>query len=261
MKNGLNMWNEKAFLVLLPLFLIANPVRADISSSIAKIKPSVVIIGTFKITSNPRFNLRGAGFVIGDGNLLVTNAHVLQTTADEEMDANLVVQTRDRKNELRMHKASVMEIDKVHDLALLRFEGEALPPLILRETLVREGQSIAFTGFPIGGALGFLPVTHRGMISSITPLVLPAPTDLQLNERAVRSLRDGSFDIYQLDGTAYPGNSGGPVFDEQTGEILGVVNMAFVKRTKESALSEPSGISYAVPIKYVLQLMQRNKAN
>jgi S1-C subfamily serine protease len=84
---------------------------------------------------------------------------------------------------------------------------------------------------------------------------------MQLNERAIRSLRDGSFDIYQLDATAYPGNSGGPMFDENTGEILGVVSMAFVKRTKESALSEPSGISYAVPIKYAIQLLQRRKAN
>ena len=259
--NGLNMWPGKAFLVLLPLLLIANPLRADMPSAIAKIKPSMVVIGTFKITSNPRFNLRGAGFVVGDGNLIVTNAHVLQTTADEEEDADLVVQTRNRKNELHMRKVTVVEVDKIHDLALLRFEGEALPPLALRETSVREGQSIAFTGFPIGGALGFLPVTHRGMISSITPLVSSAPTDLQLNERAIRSLRDGSFDIYQLDATAYPGNSGGPVFDEQSGEILGVVSMAFVKRTKESALSEPSGIGYAVPIKYVLQLLQRKKVN
>jgi S1-C subfamily serine protease len=191
----------------------------------------------------------------------VTNAHVLQATADEELGADLVIQAWDRNNELRMRQATVIEVDKLHDLALLRFRGDALPAVTLRNSNVREGQSIAFTGFPIGGALGFSTVTHRGMISSITPFVLQAPKDQQLNERAIRSLRDGSFDIYQLDATAYPGNSGGPMFDENTGEILGVINMAFVKRTKESSLSEPSGISYAVPIKYAIQLLQRRKAN
>jgi serine protease Do len=251
----------RTFIVVIALFVSSASLRADIVSAIAKIKPSVVIIGTYKTTSNPRFNLRGAGFVVGDGNLLVTNAHVLQATSDEVEGADLVIQTRDRRNELVMRQVTVIEVDKIHDLALLKFDGVALAPLALRDSSVREGQSIAFTGFPIGGALGFLPVTHRGMISSITPLVLPAPTDMQLNERAIRSLRDGSFDIYQLDATAYPGNSGGPMFDENTGEILGVVSMAFVKRTKESALSEPSGISYAVPIKYAIQLLQRRKAN
>ncbi|RDJ94319.1 hypothetical protein B4Q13_15240 [Lacticaseibacillus rhamnosus] len=40
-------------------------------------------------------------------------------------------------------------------------------------------------------------------------------------ERAVRKLRDGTFDLYQLDATAYPGNSGGPLLPAETGEAVG----------------------------------------
>ena len=111
-------------------------------------------------------------------------------------------------------------------------------------------------GFPIGGALGFSPVTHRGLISSITPAALPTPTARSLNAATIRSVRSGPFDIFQLDGTAYPGNSGGPLFDPESGEVLGVVNMVFIKGSRESALSNPSGISYAIPSRFVAELIE-----
>jgi serine protease Do len=164
---------------------------------------------------------------------------------------------------LQMRPAAVVEVDKLHDLVLLHFEGPAAPALSVRDSgSVQEGQAIAFMGFPIGGALGFSPVTHRGMVSSIVAAALPTPSAQQLNEKTIRSLRSGgSFDIFQLDGTAYPGNSGGPLFDPDTGEVLGVVNMVFIKGTRESALTNPSGISYAIPSRFVQQLLERNKSN
>ena len=239
--------------------LFSGPLRADIAGTIARVKPSVVIVGAFKSTSSPRFALRGTGFVVGNGNLAITNAHVLQPAAEQNAGAALVIQTRGAQNELQMRATTVLEVDRVHDLVLLRFEGPAMPALSVRDSgSVREGQAVAFMGFPIGGALGFSPVTHRGMISSIAAVALPTASAQQLNEKTIRSLRDGaSFHIFQLDGTAYPGNSGGPLFDPDTGEVLGVVNMVFVKGTRESALSSPSGISYAIPSGFVLPLLQR----
>lgn len=250
------------FLVFIGVFF-AGPLRADISSTIVKVKPSVVIVGTYKTTNSPRFALRGTGFVVGNGNLVITNAHVLQQPATEDVDATLVIQIRVSKNEIQMRRATVLEVDKLHDLTLLRFEGPPVPALSVRDSgSVQEGQAIAFMGFPIGGALGFSPVTHRGMVSSIVAAALPTPSAQQLNEKTIRSLRGGgSFDVFQLDGTAYPGNSGGPLFDPDTGEVLGVINMVFIKGTRESALTNPSGISYAVPSDFILQLLQRGKTN
>ncbi len=243
--------------------LSATTAHADLASTVAQVKPAIAIVGTYKATNSPRFALRGTGFVVGtsgQGNKLVTNAHVLVPPADADPQATLVVQLRSGTNSWQTRPATVLEVDRQHDLALLRFDGPAVAALKVGSSdAVQEGQSVAFMGFPIGGALGFSPVTHRGMVSSIAPAALPSATAGQLNPQIIRSVRNNSpFDIFQLDGTAYPGNSGGPLFDPETGEVLGVVNMVLIKGTRESALTHPSGISYAVPSRHVLEMLERN---
>lgn len=243
---------------VLSFLLLLGTAVADMADVIARVKPSVVVVGTFKATDNPRFRMRGTGFVVGDGRMVVTNAHVLPDASEDATNVSLVVQVRTAERELQMRQATVLEVDRLHDLALLRFEGAAAAPMAIRDSdTVREGQAVAFMGFPIGGVLGFTPVTHRGMVSSITPAILPAPTARQLTESTIAAARAGAFDIFQLDGTAYPGNSGGPMFDPERGDLLGVISMVLVKGTRESALSQPSGISYAVPSRHVLQLVER----
>lgn len=235
--------------------LTASHALADIADTIERIKPSIVVVGTYKKTNSPQFQLRGTGFVIGNGNLVATNAHVVPESGDLDSPA-LVIQARNTNGETQVRRAVLVSRDRNHDLAVLRIEGAALPALKLRNSdTVREGQLIAFTGFPIGGALGFSPVTHRGMVSSITPIALPGGNAQKLNEKLIRRIKDGTFNIFQLDATAYPGNSGSPVFDVDTGDVIGVINMVFIKGNRESALSQPSGITYAIPITHLLEAM------
>ena len=255
-----------ALLISMAGALAAHTGHAEMVDAIGKVKPAVVIVGTYKATNSPRFSLRGTGFVVlsdkqATSQLVVTNAHVLPQAEQLDLDAALVVQVRVGGSELQMRSATVIEVDKVHDLALLRMDGPGVAGLNVRDSDdVREGLAVAFMGFPIGGALGFSPVTHRAMISSITAAALPSASANQLNTQVIRSLRSSNaFDIFQLDGTAYPGNSGGPLFDPLNGDVLGVVNMVFIKGTRESALTHPSGISYAIPSRFVLQLMQQHK--
>ena len=238
---------------------LAGSSRADLPATIERVKPAVIIVGKYRETDNPRFSLGGAGFVVGDGHLAVTNAHVLERLPDSQVRTSLAVQVR-AGDAWELRQATLLDVDPPHDLALLRIDGAALPALALGDSdAVREGKSIAFTGFPIGGALGFTAVTHRGIVSAVTPVALPAARAGQLNPAAIHRLREGPFLVFQLDATAYPGNSGGPLFDPETGAVLGVVNMAAIKGTKESALSQPSGISFAVPSKFIAALMQRQR--
>ncbi len=228
---------------------------AGLPETLAQVKPGVVAVGTAQKTRRPPSKFLGTGFVVGDGHYVITNAHVIpDLLAIEEME-HLAIFTG-RGNQLKMRKAEQVAMDLVHDLAILKIEGDPLPTLHLGDSgRVREGQSIAFTGFPIGAVLGLFPVTHQGIISALTPIAIPAYSSRQLNPKLIRRLRD-PFVVFQLDATAYPGNSGSPVYDKKTGKVLGVLNMVFIKETKESVLEKPSGISYAIPVEYVRLLMK-----
>lgn len=230
-------------------------VAADMVATIARVKPSIVVVGTYQKTASPQFAMRGTGFVVADGNLVATNSHVVPDESGPD-GPQLVIRTRSADGLPQLRPARLISRDPDRDLALMRFDGPALPALPLSDSdSVREGQMVGFIGFPIGGALGFSPVTHRGMVASITPITLPGGTARQLNEKAIRQIKRGTFDIFQLDATAYPGNSGSPVFDAERGEVVGIINMVFIKGSKESALSQPSGISYAIPANYLKRML------
>ncbi len=232
--------------------------RAGLVEVIAGARPSVVAVGLYDPTASPRFGFRGSGFVVGDGRLAVTNAHVLpEIPAGTARTRLAVLVRRAGATAPELRAAELLRSDPEHDLVLLRIEGEPLPALALADPSgVKEGLDIAIIGFPIGGVLGFNPVTHRGIVASITPIALPPPTASQLDAKTVARVRSGVFDVYQLDATAYPGNSGGPVLDAATGEVVGVINMVLVKGTRESALTNPTGISYAIPGRFVQELLR-----
>jgi serine protease Do len=250
-----------AMLALGSMCGVGPTLAASLADTIAQTKGSVVAVGTFRATDSPRFQLRGTGFVVGDGRLVVTNAHVLPEDPGGANASALVVLVRKSSDgTLENRAATLVGTDAPRDLALLRIEGAPVPALQVGDSSrVREGDALAFSGFPIGGLLGYSSVTHRAMVSSITAALVPSPSADRLREQAIRGLRLGMFDIFQLDATAYPGNSGGPLFDPGTGEVLGVMNMVLIKSARESALSHPSGISYAIPSRYVLELLARHR--
>jgi len=229
---------------------------AAMPETIERIKPSIVAVGSYQKTRSPAFAYRGTGFVVADGTLIATNAHVLPENLNVENREALTVVVFGQGGEPQLREAKAVGVDKTHDLALLRISGTPLPALVLDDAgTVREGQTFAFTGFPVATLLGFSAVTHRGMVSAVTPIALPSATAQQLDPKVIRSLRTGTFNVFQLDATAYPGNSGSPLYDIETGRVVGIINMIFVKSTREAALSQPSGISFAVPIRFLTDLL------
>jgi S1-C subfamily serine protease len=233
------------------------PAADDNVRVIQMVKGSVVAVGTFLRTRNPAFAFRGTGFVVGDGLMVATNSHVLPKALNSEKYEVLAIAIPQSSGKVEIREATRIRSDPDHDLALLRTGGAALPALkVSSREISEEGGMVLFTGYPLGTGFGVVPVTHRAMISAITPIVTPAENGQGLNAEVVRRIARGAYSVYQLDGTAYPGNSGSPLFDPETGEVLGIVNMVFVKGSKEAAISEPSGISYAIPATYLYRLMQ-----
>jgi S1-C subfamily serine protease len=251
---------DKVAAVLLLAFVFsgnASSASSVLPDMIQRVKPSIVAIGTFDRIRSPAFGMRGTGFVLGTGNMIATSAHVIPESWSTSGGEVLVVRIPSETGEFQQRAAKLVHVDKSHDLAVLEIEGQPLPAISLSRETVREGQEAAFIGFPIGTVLGLTPVTHRAIVSAITPIALPGATAQQLTEKVIRRLKSGTFNIYQLDGTAYPGNSGGPLLNTETGEVIGVINMVFVKGTKETTLSHPSGISFAIPVVYLQELLQQ----
>jgi S1-C subfamily serine protease len=245
-----------AMTVLAALLAIA-PAHAALTDVVERIKPSVVAVGTFQKTRSPPFVFRGTGFAVGDGTLVATAAHAVSDLLEADPpETMMVLVSVPGVAEPQGREAKPVAVDRVHDVALLRIGGTPLRAVTLGESAaVKDGRSIAFTGFPIGNALGFNTVTHRGIVSSQPPIAIASPTAKGLDSRVILSVKAGSFRVFQLDATAYAGHSGSPVYDADTGDVIGVINIT-LKATKDAAVGQATGISFAVPIQYLQDLIR-----
>lgn len=246
---------------------VGLPVRAGLVELMQSVRPAVVAVGNHQPLRSPRFQFHGTGFAVGDGRLVVTNAHVLRPPRPVEM-ASAPAPTSELPEQVAVvpagrdprdwRLATVVAREPGLDLALLRLEGDPLPALDLGDSeAVRAGQEVAFVGYPIAGVLGLEPAIHRGIVAAVTAMAEPSTAANQLDARRVARLRAGNLRVFQLDATAYPGNSGSPLLDVATGRVVGVVNSVLVKGTKESVLAQPSGITYAIPANQITELLRQ----
>lgn len=249
---------RRRFLGVCLAMLLPASALADLPGTVAQVKPSVVAVGTFTPTRSPQFKFLGTGFVVGDGRQVATNAHVIASTANSRSSDERLVIALPGSGRVSVRAVERDERDPDHDLAVLWVSGPSMTPVRLGDSdAVRDGQDVAMTGFPLGASMGIVPVTHRGIIAAVTPVGQPLPSANQLDPGAVRRLKIGGYMVFQLDIVAYPGNSGSPLYDLNSGDVVGVLNMVFIKGMKENAISSPSGISYAVPISYLKALLAR----
>jgi len=255
--RGVGRWPGWALpLAVAGLLLAAGPGRAAaLVATVAAVRPAIVAVGSYQLRRTPPSHYLGTGFVVGDGRFCLTNAHVVAPVVEgKEGDTVLSLFAANGEGASR-RGARLVGHDDDHDLALLAFDGPPLPALTLGDShAVREGEAVAITGFPIGMVLGLHPATHRGIVAAIVPITDPALSSRALTAHTLRQLRD-PFPIFQLDLTAYPGNSGSPLYRAADGAVVGVINSVFAKRGKESALTNPSGITYAIPIHLALPLL------
>lgn len=242
-------------LTALSLPVLSPQARAGIVELLPAIKQSVVGVGTQHPLRSPRARLTGTGFVVADGRHVVTNAHVQPSHVLDSTRGETLAVMLSTPDGVVMRRAEKVASDPEHDLMLLQFEGTPLPPMKLGDSdAAREGQSFHFTGYPIGAALGLYPATHRAGLAALAPIYHPVASVKQLNPKLLRQA-NRPFLIFQLDAIAYPGNSGSPLYDGETGEVMAIINAVFVKGGKESALTDPSGITYAIPVNYIRDLL------
>jgi serine protease Do len=156
-------------------------------------------------------NSVGSGFFV-TSDLVVTNAHVLCPKGQ-----GIQVGLSDERKLI----GEVVQSDAQVDLGLVRVPGANAQPLPL-------------------GNVGDLAVGDKVMI-----IGSPVGLDFTVHEGSVSSLQRSAYGVafVQLDAKISPGNSGGPVIDNQ-GRVVGVVSMKLAGRGVE-------GIGLALPINYI----------
>ena len=159
----------------------------------------------------------GSGIVIDVQGHVLTNFHVVEGA--EEIQAMLY--------DGSSHAASVIGVDPVTDVAVLRVEApaELLAPVQFGDSSdLKVGQKV----FAIGNPFGLERTLTTGIISSL---------NRSLPTRAGRTIKS----IIQTDAAINPGNSGGPLLD--SGSLLIGMTTAIASRTGQS-----SGVGFAIPI-------------
>ena len=141
----------------------------------------------------------GSGFFITSDGYFVTNYHVIDGVEE-------VVVIYDDK----VYKADVVAKSKDKDLALLKTEGHFKTVRIYDGGACSIGQTIFAVGYPNIDIQGLDVKVTKGIISSKTGI-------------------GGNEDLYQMDAAIQPGNSGGPVADED-GRVVGVTVSQVNKR-------------------------------
>jgi S1-C subfamily serine protease len=163
------------------------------SSAVAKAKSSVVKITT--ASESCQRGQEGTGWVLSPGRV-VTNAHVVA-------GSDLVrVQGRDQ-----MLAGRVIVFDPERDLAVLSVPGLEAPAIPLGTELSR-GDSAAVPGYPLDGP-------YRVVSARVRAILDARGLDIYGRDRVLR-------EIYSLNTKVQPGNSGGPLLDDQ-GRVVGVV--------------------------------------
>ncbi len=195
--------------------------RSELVSN--KVTPSVVHIHTaaFDVQSrnNQRFlpesNLfpsrgQGSGIVISQDGYILTNRHVIEDSS--LVYAHLADQSR--------HTAEIIGVDKLTDLALIKIDQTDLIPI---EWAPRDAVQVGTMVWAMGSPFGLEQSTTFGIISATH-----------------RTAKVGTLyqDFLQTDAAVNPGNSGGPLVNEN-GQLVGV-NTAIVGDAYQ-------GISFAVP--------------
>jgi S1-C subfamily serine protease len=235
----------------------------------------------------------GTGFFVSPSGYVLTAGHVIRSSekaAREKGATNIVFRVGillDTISTSNIHfsgsfswvDANVVDVDEVHDLALLKvsqnpFNGGLQTGIVGPKGMLRfnvstarinprlpaDGENLLVSGYPLE-----IPtfVTQRGMVASQSFYAVEVPVPNS------RFTRPESLDSIILDAVVNPGNSGGPVYDSASGDVVGICDayelaplvtnkLHSVEIAPGEFLNQNSGLAVVVPVKYALELLRKN---
>ena len=167
----------------------------------------------------------GSGFVIDADGYIMTNAHVVNDATRVQVvlpadnaDGTLATALSGRTY---LVSARIVGVAAELDLALLKIDGQKLPPLPLATySQVRQGETV----FAFGSPIGMRNSLSHGLVSAVARQVDPDSPQIYI----------------QTDAPINPGNSGGPLVNIR-GEVVGINTFIL----SQSGGNE--GLGFAIP--------------
>lgn len=174
----------------------------------------------------------GTGFFVSTDGYLITNHHVIA-------DATRIDVYASNGN---IYRAKVINSDSSNDVALLKVEAQTTPFSIVQTGALQKGAQVFTLGYPLPSIEGNEVKATFGRINAL-------------------SGAQGDIRFIQIDVPIQPGNSGGPLIDDN-GAVVGItsasVNQQYVVQT---AGTVAQNVNYAVKSEYFLPLLKYAQVN
>jgi len=165
----------------------------------------------------------GTAFFITDKGHLITNNHVIEVCKD---NSKIAYSGKDIP-------AKVLAKDALLDLALLKVDLKRTKFIHLSQDPPKKLQRIIAAGYPLGKSLSDDLKFTSGIISSL------------------KGLNDDST-LIQIDAALNKGNSGGPIIDEESGELVAVAVAGLDK-------SETEAVNFGIKTNSVRNFLDANQ--
>ncbi len=241
---------KPALPLALVTFLGGSLGAAQQAHSPAKATVFIRVIGTIDVAVEGAFSDSketrsvelgtGSGFIFTPYGHVLTNHHVVdgstftKRVGSREVTVELTVDRVEVVLPTGGFDASIEAVDPDIDLAVLSIAGGDLPYLAFGDSeATTAGESVNVYGFPFGRRV------EVGQTD--VPDIVPQVSVTRGSISAARSDDAGNTAYLQTSATVNPGNSGGPMVDED-GYVLGVVRLK---------LRDSDGIGFAIPVNTV----------
>ncbi len=167
----------------------------------------------------------GTGFAVSSNGIIVTNHHVINGAT------NIKIKGVNNDFEKSYH-AKILLDDRNNDLTLLQIDDPNFTslgqiPYVISGSVSDVGSSVFVLGYPLRATMGDEIKLTNGIISS-------------------KSGFKGDITTYQITAPVQPGNSGGPMFDDN-GNLIGIINAKHL---------DAENVSYAIKTTYLKNLIE-----
>lgn len=167
----------------------------------------------------------GTAFLISAAGHLLTANHVVQGRT------NVTIHMADRAVPAR-----VLLRDPANDVALLQADITGTPLPLASAATVSRGQEVMSLGYPLVDMQGESQKAGFGRVNALSGL-------------------EDDIRFMQMDVPTQPGNSGGPLLNQQ-GQVIGIVTATINQRTVISrAATIAQNVNYALKIDYALPML------